>query len=505
MKNKYLSIYLLAFASGFLSLALEVVWMRIVSFAGHSVPQAFSYTLALFLTGIAIGAWQGRKICRERRIFVNHELIGQYFGYAGCVDLVVLLVTYMSLFISNQSILAVAAIGILITTSVRGVVFPLVHHLGTEKTKSGRQISNVYFSNVVGSSLSPILIGFVLLDIFNTQQIYFAICVCSFLIAAWCTPSSKKLLFYSQIGLLICTLGLLWLPEKLFQALAKDVVGKNIYPITLIENKHGIIQVYDTDGTKVVYGANVYDGKFNIDFFNQNNRIDRAYFVPIMKPDAKNILVIGLSTGSWTRVLSMMPKLEKMTIVEINPDYVKEIAKHPEIAPLLQDERVNIIIDDGRKWVRKNVGQYDVIMMNTTYYWRAYGTNLLSQEFLNILKQHLHTNSMVLYNPTGSEDAFFTAKSVYPQVYDYNDMVVSSFQPIDKPNVDEIAQRLMNLQFPENQQVVFSAEQAKKAAEFFDKQPFHVYKHKENERLPEIIHDSNMITEYKYGKGLFSY
>ena len=144
-------------------------------------------------------------------------------------------------------------------------------------------------------------------------------------------------------------------------------------------------------------------------------------------------------------------------------------------------------------------------MMNTTYYWRAYGTNLLSQEFLNILKQHLHTNSMVLYNPTGSEDAFFTAKSVYPQVYDYNGMVVSSFQPIDKPNVDEIAQRLMNLQFPENQQVVFSAEQAKKAAEFFDKQPFHVYKHKENERLPEIIHDSNMITEYKYGKGLFSY
>ena len=58
MKNNHL-IYLVSFFSGFLSLAQEIIWMRLISFAGMTVPQTFSYTLALFLMGIAFGASLG--------------------------------------------------------------------------------------------------------------------------------------------------------------------------------------------------------------------------------------------------------------------------------------------------------------------------------------------------------------------------------------------------------------------------------------------------------------
>ena len=64
MKNNHL-VYIVSFFSGFLSLSLEIIWMRIISFAGMSVPQAFSYTLALFLIGIAIGANIGKKLCKN--------------------------------------------------------------------------------------------------------------------------------------------------------------------------------------------------------------------------------------------------------------------------------------------------------------------------------------------------------------------------------------------------------------------------------------------------------
>ena len=129
-------------------------------------------------------------------------------------------------------------------------------------------------------------------------------------------------------------------------------------------------------------GANVYDGKLNTDIFHNSNGIDRAYLLPVLKPEAKDILVIGLSTGSWVKVLSMMPNIEKITVIEINPAYIELIKTDPIVSDILKDKRIEIIFDDGRKWIkRKTDEKFDIILMNTTWYWRAYASNLLSQNF----------------------------------------------------------------------------------------------------------------------------
>lgn len=81
-------IYMLSFLSGLLSLGIEVLWVRMFSFAAQSVPQAFSFTLACFLTGIAVGAYFGKRICRSR--FVDIPFIGQCFLWAGIADFLIL-------------------------------------------------------------------------------------------------------------------------------------------------------------------------------------------------------------------------------------------------------------------------------------------------------------------------------------------------------------------------------------------------------------------------------
>lgn len=157
-------IYMLSFLSGLLSLGIEVLWVRMFSFAAQSVPQAFSFTLACFLTGIAVGAYFGKRICRSR--FVDIPFIGQCFLWAGIADFLILgaawLLTGFSGFVHH------AGIFITLSAVVRGLIFPLVHHVGTDGNKSGRQVSNVYFANVAGSALGPVLIGFVILDFLST-------------------------------------------------------------------------------------------------------------------------------------------------------------------------------------------------------------------------------------------------------------------------------------------------------------------------------------------------
>ncbi|KDN02928.1 membrane protein [Neisseria gonorrhoeae] len=305
-------IYMLSFLSGLLSLGIEVLWVRMFSFAAQSVPQAFSFTLACFLTGIAVGAYFGKRICRSR--FVDIPFIGQCFLWAGIADFLILgaawLLTGFSGFVHH------AGIFITLSAVVRGLIFPLVHHVGTDGNKSGRQVSNVYFANVVGSALGPVLIGFVILDFLSTQQIYLLICLISAAVPLFCTPFQKSLRLNAVSVAVSLMFGILMflLPDSVFQNIADR-------PDRLIENKHGIVAVYHRDGDKVVYGANVYDGAYNTDIFNSVNGIERAYLPPSLKSGIRRIFVVGLSTGSWARVLSAIPEMQSMIVAEINPAY----------------------------------------------------------------------------------------------------------------------------------------------------------------------------------------
>lgn len=57
----------LSFASGFLSLSLEVIYIRLFGFYSGGLPQVFAFTLALFLLAIALGALYGKDICSKSR------------------------------------------------------------------------------------------------------------------------------------------------------------------------------------------------------------------------------------------------------------------------------------------------------------------------------------------------------------------------------------------------------------------------------------------------------
>lgn len=495
-------IYIISFFSGFLSLSQEIIWMRITSFVGMSVPQTFAYTLALFLLGIALGAQVGKNICK-RRVEIDISLLGVILVVAALIDVMLITVFYLYSSLYSPSIVLLG-LSTLICATVRGIAFPLVHHVGAATKKTGTQISNIYFANVFGSTLAPLLIGFVALDYMNTQQVYLLVCTITLVVGLFCFKSFKiktVLLTVSVISLMA-----LILPEKIFHELSKNSYKANQYPSQLIENKYGFIQVYDDEKDKVVFGANVYDGKLNTNIFHSSNGIDRAYLLTAIKPQAKTALIIGLSTGSWAQVLSSMPSLEKITIIEINPAYVDFIKEHPEVSELLEDDRVEIVFDDGRKYLKQHQEDtYDIILMNTTWNWRAYTSNLLSADFLNIVKQSLAPDGVVYYNTTQSLDAYYTAQSVLNYVYQYKFFVLAANRPIaiDTAMIEDNLCQLKN--YKTKQPIFDSPLQCQDAAEVIMNNPLLPYQNIDMAPLGRDLHvitDNNMITEYKYGKGL---
>jgi hypothetical protein len=141
--------------------------------------------------------------------------------------------------------------------------------------------------------------------------------------------------------------------------------------------------------------------------------------------------MIGLSTGSWGQVLANHPEVESLTIVEINPGYLKLIPEHPEVASLMRNPKVNIVIDDGHRWLLRNPeAKFDLIVMNTTFFWRANATNLLSREFLELVRTHLEPGGAHFYNTTWSPEVQFTAVSVFPYAVRIANFIAVSDAPL---------------------------------------------------------------------------
>jgi spermidine synthase len=169
----------------------------------------------------------------------------------------------------------------------------------------------------------------------------------------------------------------------------------------VIENRSGIITVDQTD---TVYGNGLYDGHFNVDLVHDNNGIVRPFALSLFHPAPRHVLMIGFSSGSWAQVIANNPAVESLTVVEINPGYRALVAQNAQVASVLTNGKVQLIADDGRRWLRTNKDKrFDVIVSNTTYHFRANASNLLSSEFLALAKAHLNQNGLLLYNTTSSE------------------------------------------------------------------------------------------------------
>jgi len=184
------------------------------------------------------------------------------------------------------------------------------------------------------------------------------------------------------------------------------------------------------DGT--VFGHGMYDGRFNTDLVHDSNGIVRPYALSLLHAAPREVLMIGLSTGSWAQVIANNPQVASLTVVEINPGYLALIAAAPEVASVLANPKVRIVTDDGRRWLRANPGRhFDAVVSNTTWHFRANVTNLLSTEFLGLVKAHLRPAGIFFYNTTDSERVQRTGCLVFAHGGRFTNHMVLSERPID--------------------------------------------------------------------------
>ncbi len=431
-------------AIGFISLSLEILWFRLIGFMTASRPEVFGMLLAAFLVGIAAGSLRAEKFGHDdllaRRMMVRDLMLA-----AAATYLAIPIVSGVAGLMGKVAGLVVAYAGAGLVAFWCGGVFPTLVHLAARDRRSGSAslVAWLYFANIVGAALGPLLTGFVLLDHFDLGPDLAMLGAVTALLAIFLAPPSTRLMRTAAFAGAAGVAWLLYAPlygghlERIQHGKTGSQPFKHV-----LQDRSAILTV-DHGAQDMMYGHGIYDGRFNTDPVINSNSIDRAYMVASLHREPKRILSIGLSTGSWAKVLSSYAPLEELVVVEIARGYGKVIAKYPDHATVLADPRVKILLDDGRRWLRNQPGErFDVIVMNTTYYWRSNSTNLLSREFLENLRAHLNPGGVIFYNTLGSDDIMYTAAHVFKHVARFSAFVAASDSPFDVPPAERRANLL---------------------------------------------------------------
>ena len=412
--------------SGFLALAWEIVWARVFNFASGSRAPVFGYMLASYLAGLAIGSlwsrrWHGDRMAMD--FGARWMRVGDMVNRANIsAFLVAPLTAWICCFVNWEWGFALVAL----SGALLGIVFPLLCHEAVEASpEAGQHLSWLYLANIIGSGAGSLLTGFVLMDWLGLHALSLVLLAAS---CAWAVSIAGKL----SRGMLIWPAVIAIFTTALFDGLYERLQYKSEYTCGMrfahvVESRHGVITV---DTSNCVYGNGAYDGVIETKL-EPRSWLVRPYFLSAVKEDLKEVLVIGVASGAWTEILARHPQIEKITAIELSHGYLELIAQYPQVKDVLTNPKVELVIDDGRRWLRRHPDRkFDAIVMNTTHHWREFASALLSKEFLTQVNAHLKPDGIAFWNCTDSPRAARTGMDVFPHTMMVINHCLASNSPI---------------------------------------------------------------------------
>lgn len=510
----HIPILVLSAAIGYISLSQEIIWMRLIGYATGAGATVFGNLLCFFLLGIALGSLWAVKICRKYE--------KQLLSVIALVLAVSAVAYYLMLpflgFLSSalgDSVIPFMYLAVAFAALSLGVIFPLLTHYAIQKqSEVGASVSFVYFANVIGSTAGPIVTGFILLDLLSLSENVRLLSALTLLAALFVflfsvTEARRRMLAVFLVAGLVAIE--LFVHTPLYAHLYEKLYYKQSFSAAApfkktIETRSGVINLAAGEaGADIIIGGGKYDGHFNTDLVRDTNSIARAYMLAALHPNPKNVLEIGLSGGAWGTVISKYPKVSSLDIVEINSGYIELVRNHSPYAELLSNPKVQIHLDDARRWLLRNPEKkFDVIMMNTTYHWRSQISNLVSKEFLEICKAHLKPGGVLYYNTTGSADIPFTAAQVFQYVTRFRSFVAASDTAFSLSEAEiknnlilyaqsrDLVQDSSIIDFQQAVEVLAKSDLADKRDEIMKTSSF-----------TNLITDNNLASEFKTGRKVF--
>ena len=403
------TIYAAIALSGLCALGSEAIWTRTMGLLLGASVYTLSIIVAVFLAGLGIGSGIGSMLCRN--------LARPRVALGGCQLLLAAAIAWTAYSISaslpywptDPSIssniwftfeldLARAFWALLPPTLLWGASFPLALAAASSKEKDSSQLfAGIYAANTLGAIAGALGASLLLIAWVGSQHAQQLLIALSAISGVLLLPRRWVLVPLAVLsgGLLIYSV----------PPLSKVLVAYGRYAATWV-GKSDI--VYAGEGlnssvavAKFPNGALTFHvaGKIQASNAPRDMRLQRmlGHLTTLTAADPRSVLVIGCGAGITAGAVSIDPKVERETIVEIEPLVPQAASKYfsgPNF-DVLHNPKVQLRIDDGRHYLLTTKEKFDGITVDPLDPWVKGAANLYTREFLDVMKQHLNPGGTV--------------------------------------------------------------------------------------------------------------
>ena len=388
------------FLAGFAALSLEVHWTRILAYVVGSHGYAFGIILAAFLCGIALGStfvsrfadrlkrpavWLGStQLMIAVSAFVVSIIMFKLRGLTGWLTLHA--GDSWDRFITAEMAILFALL--LAPTFCMGAVFPLVMTVCVKTYKKlGQSIGNAYMLNTVGSIFGAFLAGFILIPYWGIMRglkftLLISLLSAGILFLKICRKPIEKI---SALVLTIM-LGAIVLSSPIGYRLQYLRMGERL--LFYDESSSATVSVREDEEGGRMLSVNGLD-EVPVDPASLLTFRVLAHLPMLLHPNPLNVMVLSLGGAITTGSVARHP-LEQIDAIELCPPVVKAAALFESWNHgVLQDPRLQIILQDGRNHLLTTQKKYDVITADATHPWSADSWILYTREMYRLVRSRL--------------------------------------------------------------------------------------------------------------------
>ncbi len=414
-----------AFAGGFVGLAAEVAWTRLLVFILQGFTAAFAAMLGAFLLGSAIGgAFFARRAGRSARplALLGWIQVGAAVAAAGALAVIDnhygivqwlrgAVAPFASARANHDAVLLAAAFVVLGPPAFfMGGVFPVAVKAAAGGIEDlGERVGRLYAANTVGAVLGSLAAGFVGIPLWGAGPTAAMIAAISLLAGAatlWfegsrgrAAPSRLRpyLLFAAGAAVAgLVALGRPDLPMILRSTVFLGPRGREHELVDSREGRSGLASVVRNvrNGFTSLYTdeflAASTEGRYR--YMRMLGHIPMA----LARDPPRRVLVMAFGTGTTAGSLSTHPSVERLDIVEISRE-VLEVA--PRFAGVNRGvvERagkggrpeVRLSVEDARRFVLASRDAYDVITLEPLLPYTPGAVHLYTTEFYALCRERL--------------------------------------------------------------------------------------------------------------------
>jgi spermidine synthase len=451
-----------AFCSGFLFFGLEVEWTHLIATVLGNSVFAFAIMLIMVLSGLFVGALlvSLKRLERVTPTLLAWVLLASGLVLALCYGLwdrvPVLLATLgsrASTFAGGELVRAgIAMVLVGVPSAALGVMYPMLFRVSWFPEQVAERAAGVLGAfNALGCILGALITGFVMIPTVGSDLTYrllvLALPVAAVVLGLAVSrqePSPPVASAPARLGILlvagVVTAAILvqapWDPLRLTS-------GVNVYfrPLHVRASSTLVFFHEDTLGGFTTVVENVVpipgqlapgrervlltNGKFQGNNGGERSAQTALAVVPILhEPVRSRALAIGLGTGHSTAVVAGAGYRE-IHVAEIAPGIIEAASREFKSVnrDVLKLPNVRLHVEDGRNFMLRSPLRFDLITMEISSVWFEGSTNLYSQEFYALARNHLSDRGVFqqwiqFHHIDASEvmAAIATLRAVFPHV-----------------------------------------------------------------------------------------